>query len=83
MSEARLLTPPTNYAVVQLPDRAFPGIVFQGDSLASLIGELEEAIAEPDPDVQAIAFAEIMNQLRTVRSRYEAVLKEAGIRLPY
>ena len=29
---AKLLTEPSNYAVVQLPGTAFPGVVFQGES---------------------------------------------------
>lgn len=32
MDDAKLLSEPTNDAVVQLPGRAFPGVVFQGDS---------------------------------------------------
>ena len=83
MTEVRLLTPPTNYAIVHLPERAFPGVVFQGDSLSILIGELECAIAETDATEQAEAFEEIMERLRAVRTRYETVLKEAGIGLPY
>jgi len=38
---AELLPPPRNHAVVQLPERKFPGVVFQGDSLNSLFGALE------------------------------------------
>lgn len=83
MTTARLLTPPTNYAVVQLPERAFPGVVFQGDSLCILINDLEAAITETDPAEKAEAFEEIMDRLRSVRERYEAVLKEAEITLPY
>lgn len=83
MSEVQLLTPPANYAVVQLPERQFPGVVFQGDSLNNLIAELEEAIAETDPVERAGAFKGIVDRLYAVRARYEDALKEAGINLPY
>jgi predicted RNase H-like HicB family nuclease len=83
VTTARLLTPPTNYAVVQLPERAFPGVVFQGDSLNILIGELEAAIEESDPGEQEAAFEEILGRLRAVRTRYENTLNQAGMRLPY
>jgi len=76
---AQLLTPPTNYAIVQLPDREFPGVVFQGDSLNSLISKLEEAVSKADTDV----LTEIVERLRAVRSRYETALQQAGIGLPY
>jgi hypothetical protein len=37
MTDAKLLSEPKNYAIVQLPQRRFPGVVFQGDSLNILI----------------------------------------------
>ncbi|WP_430426199.1 DUF6959 family protein [Phenylobacterium sp.] len=45
-----MLSEATNFAVVQLPGRAYPGVVFQGDSLASLIGDIAEAAGEPDQE---------------------------------
>jgi hypothetical protein len=81
--EARLLTPAHNYAVVQLPGRSFPGVVFQGDSLNSLIGNLEAAWHDPEPDEREAAFEMMMEQLLAVRRSYEITLREAGIALPY
>jgi hypothetical protein len=83
MTTARLLTPPTNYAVVQLPEREYPGVVFQGDSLCNLIDDLEAAISETDPVQKEGAFNEVMEGLYAVRAHYEAVLRESGISLPY
>lgn len=83
MNTARLLTPPHNYAVVQLPERHFPGVVFQGDSLNGLIVDLETTIAESDPEEQAACFEEIVERLHAIRDGYEAALKKEGIRLPY
>jgi hypothetical protein len=81
--EARLLTLPHNYAVVQLPDRQFPGVVVQGDSLDNLIGELEVAWHDPDPDEREAAFELLMETLLGAQQGYEAALREAGIGLPY
>jgi predicted RNase H-like HicB family nuclease len=41
---AKLLTNAENYAVVQLPGRQFPGVVFQGDSIRTLISQLKGAL---------------------------------------
>ncbi len=38
--EVKLLTLPTNFAVVQLPERSFPGVVVQGDTLNSIVESL-------------------------------------------
>lgn len=81
--EARLLTPARNYAVVQLPGRRFPGVVFQGDSLHILIGDLEKALSEPDPSERADIFDDVLERLREIRATYETALHEAGIELPY
>ncbi|MGM4917625.1 DUF6959 family protein [Tardiphaga sp. 813_E8_N1_3] len=37
---AQLLSPQHNFAVVQLPQRQFPGVVIQGDTLNGLVGQL-------------------------------------------
>jgi hypothetical protein len=71
MGQARLLTEATNYAVVQLPGRRFPGVVFQGDSLDGLIGDLEEVATEPDSPEQKAALSDIIDRLRAVQTRYE------------
>jgi hypothetical protein len=34
----------SNFAVVRMPGRAYPGILIQGDSLMGLLGELGESI---------------------------------------
>ena len=41
-SKMRLLTPPYNFAVVQLPDKESPGVVFQGDTLHSILADVGE-----------------------------------------
>jgi hypothetical protein len=81
MNTARLLTPATNYAVVQLPGRNFPGVVIQGDSLNNLVSLLDEALLDEDERMDLIA--EALDILKGARHRYETTCSEAGIQLPY
>jgi hypothetical protein len=83
MSDVKLLSRATNYAVVQLPGRAFPGVVLQGDSLHILIGDIERAVAEPDDGERTASLAHVIERLREVCAHYEAVLDREGIELPY
>lgn len=83
MTAVDLLSEPTNYAVVQLPGRAFPGVVFQGDSLAILISDIEAAAMESDAQERLASLADVVERLRNVQAHYEAVLRGRGIRLPY
>ena len=83
MADVKLLSEPTNYAVVHLPGRAFPGIVFQGDSLNALISDLKEVAAEADADEKAYGLNSVIKGLTEVQRHYEAVLKRQRISLPY
>ena len=83
MTVARLLSEPTNYAVVQLPERRFPGVVFQGDSLNNLINDIKAAAAEPVESERRLLLKDVIQHLETVQIRYEKVLAENGIKLPY
>lgn len=83
MDVADLLSAPTNYAVVQIPGRAFPGVVFQGDSLAILISDIEAAALESDAQERQATLSDILERLRNVQTHYETVLRGRGIGLPY
>jgi hypothetical protein len=83
MSEVKLLSAPTNYAVVHLSGRAFPGVVFQGDSLDSFIADLEEAAAQNDAGKRAAALDDVIERLRKIQAHYEAVLDAGGVPRPY
>lgn len=83
MSEVKLLSEPTNYAVVHLPGRRFPGVVFQGDSLHILIADLERAANEADPNARADELEAVLDRLRDVRTHYEAVMAREGMERPY
>jgi hypothetical protein len=84
-----LLGRPVNFAVVQLPDRNYPGVVIQGDTLNGLVRRLEEMgnlVKSNQPeDVEDLA-AEIQmlrEQLSAARDYYESTCAERGIELPY
>lgn len=83
MTDVKLLSEPTNYAVVQLPERRFPGVVFQGDSLNSLINDIKAAAAEPVESERQLLLKDVIQHLETVQNRYEKVLAENEIELPY
>lgn len=83
MDEVKLLSRPTNYAVVHLPGRAFPGVVFQGDSLNILIKDLERVAMETDAAEREAKLADVIQRLREAQGHHETVLKREGISLPY
>jgi len=78
-----LLTPPHNFAVVQLPDRVFPGVVVQGDSLYSL-WESARRVAEVAKGTPAEEEAhDLSEELHSVLRSYMLVLGEYEIPLPF
>lgn len=83
MAEVKLLSDPTNGAVVHLPGRAFPGVVIQGDTLDTLIAELREVLTEKGATDRDQLLADVIERLENVQARYEAILMHEGIALPY
>jgi hypothetical protein len=84
-ASATLLSAPTNYAVVQLPNRQFPGIVFQGDSTYSIFTNLRRLQASgciQDEDMSA-ELEDLVDLFREIVTSYENVLARHGIALPY
>jgi hypothetical protein len=82
-SVARLLTPPHNYAVVQLPDRQYPGVVFQGDSLSILCERLAAAEQAAAGTAVHHDIACISEDLESVLRSYIHVLSERNIQIPF
>ena len=83
---ATLLSPAKNYAVVQLPGRKFPGIVFQGDSAHAILAQvgaiqkLAEKCGDEDLDAEIESLRELLAE---VISHFETVCAREGIQLPY
>lgn len=81
-----LLSQPTNFAVVQLPGRNYPGVVVQGDTLHTLVQRVEgmiQSLNSNDFDELAAGLEEMREQLSSARTHYESVCVERGIALPY
>lgn len=87
MSEsAELLSPATNYAIVQLPGRAFPGVVFQGDSLFCLIQDLKSCVQDLKSgqlEDLNLGLEYMLEDLNAILTSYEMVCADKGISLPY
>lgn len=83
---AELLTPGTNYAIVQLPNRKFPGVVFQGDSLHILIGELreiQENARKGEMEEMHFQLEDVCQRLTDILEYYKPVCLAAKGMLPF
>lgn len=76
----------SNFGIVRMPGRNFPGCVIQGDSLAilckqaRLLAESLEAHGESEAHEEAL---ELLESLENRLRHYEAVLAQHGLPLPY
>jgi hypothetical protein len=80
--EVELLSGSGNYAVVKLPGRSFPGVVFQADSLHILLTRLQ-AIQNAASEKQSSELQDICDELLEVQQYLEKVCKERGLKLSY
>ena len=82
----RLLTEPTNYAVVQVTGRKYPGVVLQGDSLHALVAQvqasLDAARKHADDDLN-IELADALALLSSAEAKLVSVCEAEGIALPW
>ncbi|MGD2132005.1 MAG: hypothetical protein PVI23_04380 [Maricaulaceae bacterium] len=87
--QVQLLSPAGNYCVVQVDGRKFPGVVFQGDSIASLLSRLnaiEDRLRETGVSCEDDARAEldfVRDALDRVLQHYESFVAASGGKLPY
>jgi len=70
--EAEVFSNESNFAVVRMHGRAYPGVVIQGDSLAGIIGELEEAVKHfhDDPDESMGCLENALEELKWRHTAY-------------
>jgi hypothetical protein len=76
----------SNYGVVRMPGRAFPGSVIQGDSLSilcDLARSMQRRAVQIGDSELVDESAELLQVLEDRLHHYEQVLSEHGIRLPY
>jgi predicted RNase H-like HicB family nuclease len=83
---AKLLTDPTNYAVVQFPGRQFPGVVFQGDSIHALLAHIKHALDAArnhnDDDLNA-ELEDALELLTEAQEKLKSVCDREGVALPW
>jgi hypothetical protein len=76
----------TNAAVLKHPERKFPGVLIQGDTLYSLCQTADKACAaakqQLSPD-QFLELNELRNCLQSLLSHYKVILGEHGLPLPF
>ncbi len=83
---AELWSRPNNFAIVQLPERAFPGVVVQGDTLNTLVGQLERMntlLGSNQLEELAEEIEDMRDRLADARVYYETVCSARGVALPY
>ncbi len=84
--EVELFTDQGNDAVLKLPERKFPGVLIQGDTLSTLVETARDALqalgrgdaVDAESLVQALSV-----RLQEAQLRYEAALRTQGQPLPY
>jgi hypothetical protein len=76
----------SNAIVARSPDRQFPGVLVQGDTLRILfddISELSELLKRRDYSSAVDTVAAIEEQLFDLLRHYEGALKKHEVTLPY
>ena len=82
--ELTVLSRATNASVVQLPERRFPGIVIQGDSLSVLRNLAEQVLLGQNQGSRAYDdAAELFDKLNRYLQAYEETLRAHGLERPY
>lgn len=79
---AKLLSVPVNFAVVQLPERQYPGVVIQGDTLAGLVSQLarmKALLRAGDMEELSDEIDEMEDQLSGALSFYKSVCENHSI----
>lgn len=78
--------PPVYYAIVQLPGRKFPGIVFQGDSAHNFLAQLEtiqKLASKYENDDLNTEIEDLKEVLLGAINHFEMICAREGIELPY
>lgn len=76
----------SNAAVVRAPGRRFPGVIVQGDTLATLLDSATDIAsrAAETPDEELLGEAQLLrDRLAGLLFQYEAAMDEHGLELPY
>lgn len=78
----KLLSQPVNFAVVQLPERKYPGVVVQGDTLGGFVSRLnamKELLAARQLDELEGEIEDLTEIFSGALAFYQAVCRENSI----
>ena len=84
--EVELFTDGSNNAVIRMPGRQFPGVLIQGDSLASLrsdVGGIRDACLASDATEALEAVNFLLEDLDAILLRYTDALERHCLRKPF
>lgn len=76
----------SNCCIVRMPERKFPGVVIQGDSLSNLFDraiDLIELLEGKTDEETFLSALELAQSLEGHLLHYEETLRQHGIGLPY
>ncbi len=78
----------SNAVIIRHPDRSFPGVLIQGDTLNIIIGNLQpllnEAKSRSSISEDSVDELEgVIDQLKDLRTHYINVLQAHGLELPF
>lgn len=79
---AKLLSPAVNFAVVQLPDRQYPGVVVQGDTLNGLVsqlGRMQSLLDARELEDLQDEITEMSDQLEAALDYYKLICEKHSI----
>jgi hypothetical protein len=86
IKEVEVLSDKTNSAVIRMPERQFPGLLLQGDTVSSWCEEMREIVGALENGDVAEAIGSALHLSETLSSHldhYEKVLKANNLKLPY
>lgn len=80
----KLLSDSKNYAVVHLPERKYPGLVLQGDTLARIVKSLEACrkIYKKDEEEFLHIIEGLIEDFELAANKYKEICAQNGINLP-
>jgi len=84
--EVDALTDQGNYAVIRLPERKFPGVLVQGDSVSILVANLRQSrdrLQQGEHEDGIGWLIQVLDDLEAMQRAYEAALTEHSIPFPY
>jgi hypothetical protein len=73
----------TNAAVMRHPARQFPGVLIQGDTLFTLVRQIESIRSLTNPQDAAEELADLYEHMNELLEHYKTVLRTHSIGLPF